>query len=245
MVSAYAAAFGATGDEAYREKAVALLKRAREAFGVGPKLRVFSKEAPDSIGAGRAFLYALALQAVLDVAAITSDDQWLVWSEDLATTAAEMFTGNGFLKECPDEAKLIDLPVTDLVMLFDDSTAGLVSSAESRLAELGRPLVAEFQRTRHADADLCAGPADSSYRPSARHSRPPLPGDRRQRSRPVPGHENRHRAASHALDPKRAPGRPEDQVPAGSVKVLLSEGMNRIVATPEALQEAVLPSPAK
>ena len=78
------------------------------------------------------------------MAAITSDEQWLVWAEDLATTAAELFTGNGFLKECPDDAKLIDLPVTDLVMLFDDSTAGLVSSAESRLSELGRPLVRNF-----------------------------------------------------------------------------------------------------
>ena len=80
----------------------------------------------------------------LDVASITSDEKWLVWSEDLATTAAEKFTGNGFLKECPDEAKLIDLPVSDLVMLFDDSTAGLVSMAECRLADLGRPLVASF-----------------------------------------------------------------------------------------------------
>ncbi len=41
------------------------------------------------------------------------------------------------------------------------------------------------------------------------------------------------------------PARPADQVPAGSVKVLLADGASRIVATPEALQEAVLPSPAK
>ena len=34
-------------------------------------------------------------------------------------------------------------------------------------------------------------------------------------------------------------------VPAGSVKVLLPQGESRIVSTPEALQEAVLPSPAK
>ena len=35
MVSAYAGAFAVTGDEIYREKAVSLLNRSREAFGVG------------------------------------------------------------------------------------------------------------------------------------------------------------------------------------------------------------------
>jgi hypothetical protein len=39
--------------------------------------------------------------------------------------------------------------------------------------------------------------------------------------------------------------RPDDQVPAGSIKVLLPQGESRIVTTPEALQQAVLPSPAK
>ena len=144
MVSAYAAAFHATGDETYRENAVRVLRSARENFTDGASLRAFVAEAPDSVGAGRNFLYALALQAALDVAAITSDESWLVWSEDLATTAAELFTGDELLKECPDEANLIDLPVSDLVMLFDDSTAGLISMAECRLAQLGRPLVRSF-----------------------------------------------------------------------------------------------------
>jgi uncharacterized protein YyaL (SSP411 family) len=146
MVSAYAAAYGATGDEIYREKASALLQKARGAFSVGPRLRVFAEDSPPSLGAGRAFLYALAMQAILDVAVITGDDQWLVWSEDLATTSAELFTGSDFLKECPDDARLVDVPVTDLIMLFDDSTAGLVSQAECRLTEIGRPLVESFSK---------------------------------------------------------------------------------------------------
>lgn len=244
MVSAYAAAFGATGDPAYRGKAVSLLKRCQQAFGTGPTLRVFSKETPDSIGTGRGFLYALAIQSVLDVAAITLDDAWLVWSEDLATTATEMFTGNGFLKECPDEAKLIDLPVTDLVMLFDDSTAGLVSCAESRLAEIGRPLVAGFSElatplpTYAIDrpvlhTDLLLATLSRHYRVTA------VLGE----SLPPAMQTAAERLAMRAIH--RRPAKPADNVPAGAIKILLKGDEFRIATTPEALQEAVLPSPAK
>lgn len=244
MVSAYAAAFGVTGDEAFRNKAVTLLGLARKAFAVGPRLRNFAKDAPDSIGAGRDFLYALALQAVIDVATITSDDHWLTWSEDLATTSAELFTSNEFLKECPDEAKLIDLPVTDLVMLFDDSTAGLVSMDECRLAELGRPLVRSFSQLAtpmpvyamdrpvlHTDLLLATMARNYPVTVALGADIPPalkLATERLQM-----------RVIKH----RRA--RAGDQVPAGSVKVLLPQGESRMVATPDALQEALLPSPAK
>ncbi len=233
MVSAYAAAFTVTGEETYRTKAVALLKRAREVFGEGAKLRAFAEQTPNSIGA-----------SALDVAAITSDESWLIWSEDLATTAAELFTGNGFLKECPDDAKIIDLPVTDLTMLFDDSTAGLVSMAQSRLSELGRPLVASFSELatplptyvmdrpiphtdlmlatliRHYRVAIVAG-ADLSPALGAAIHRLPLRGIQRRSARP------------------------EDELPAGSVRVLISEEQSILVTTPEALQEALLPSPKK
>jgi uncharacterized protein YyaL (SSP411 family) len=242
MVSAYAAAFGATGDEAYRKKAVALLQRSRDAFASGPKLRVFSKEAPAPMGAGRAFLYGLAMQALIDVAAITSDDQWLLWAEDLATTAAEMFTGNGFLKECPDEANLIDLPVTDLIMLFDDSTAGLISSTECRLAEIGRPLVASFSElavpmpTYAIDRPILH--TDLLLATLARHYKITVAlGD---------GLAPELKSAVERLPLRavqRRAARPQDQVPSGSVKVFLPGGANRVAATPEALREALLPSP--
>lgn len=244
MVSAYAAVFTITGEEVYRTKAVALLKHSREAFGNGTKLRAFAQQAPDSIGAGRAFLYSLALQSALDVAAITADESWLIWSEDLATMAAEMFTGDGFLKECPDEAKIIDLPVTDLTMLFDDSTAGLVSMAQVRLAELGRPLVASFSELatplptyvmdspiphtdlmlatliRHYKVTVITG-ADLSAALKSAIGRLPLRAIQRR----------------SAL--------PEDKVPTGAVRILLSEEQSIVVTTPEALQEALLPSAAK
>jgi len=241
MVSAYAAAFAATGDEAHRQKAITLLKRAREAFGAGPRLRLFATDAPQSIGAARAFIYALAMQAVLDVAAITRDEQWLVWAEDLATTSAELFTGEGFIKECPDEARLIDLPVTDVVMLFDDSTAGLVSMAECRLAELGRPLVPSFSEL-------------ATPMPTYMLDRPVLHTDlllatlaRHYKVTVVCGAEMQP-ALRHAVERlpvrmvQRRPARPEDQVPDGSVKVVFgSGGDGLVVATPEALREAVLP----
>lgn len=244
MVSAYAAAFSATSNEAYREKAVSLLKRAREAFGDGPQLRVFPRQLPPALGAGRAFHYALALQAAIDVAAITLNEQWLVWSEDLATTAAEMFTGNGFLKECPDDAKLIDLPVTDLVMLFDDSTAGLVSCAEARLAELGRPLVVSFSEL-------------ATPMPTYAMDRPVLHTDlllatvlRHYKTTVILGENlpSAMKSAVERLSPRavqRRAAQAADQVPAGAVKVVLSDAEGLVVSSPEALQQALLPSPAK
>jgi uncharacterized protein YyaL (SSP411 family) len=244
MVSAYAAAFAATGDEKFRAKAVALLTRSRDAFGVGPKLRIFSKDGPDSIVAGRAFLYALALQSIIDVAVITSDEQWLVWAEDLATTAAELFTGDGFLKECPDDAKLIDLPITDLVMLFDDSTAGLVSSVESRLAEIGRPLLRDFSElatpmpTYAVDrpilqTDLIMATVYRHYKVTLALGAD-LPPALKSAS---------ERLALRSI--QRRPARPGDEVPTGSIKVIFADGESRLVASPESLQQAVLPSPGK
>lgn len=244
MVSAYASAFAITGDATYRDKAVALLKRTRDAFASGPRLRVFAEQAPETISGGRAFLYALALQSVLDVAAITSDEQWFVWAEDLATTSAELFTGNGFLKECPDDARLIDLPVTDLVMLFDDSTAGLVSSAESRLAELGRPLVGSFSEL-------------ATPMPTYSLDRPVLHTDLLQAT--LVRHFKLTVLMGENLSPdlktaverlplrvvQRRAAKTDEQVPSGSVKVLLPEDRSVVVSTPEALHQAVLPPPSK
>jgi uncharacterized protein YyaL (SSP411 family) len=244
MVSAYAAAFGATGDARFREKAVALLNNARTAFSEGPKLRLFTKEAPTSIGGGRAFLYGLALQAALDVSVITSDDKWLVWSEDLATTAAELFTGSQFLKECPDDSKIMDLPVTDLVMLFDDSTAGLISFAECRLAERNRPLVPSFSKlatplpTYAVDRPILH--TDLLQATLARHFRVTVVAGS--------GISSEMKLATERLPMRmvqRRAAKSQDEVPAGSVLVILADGEPRLVSTPEALQQAVLPSGGK
>jgi uncharacterized protein YyaL (SSP411 family) len=244
MVSAYAAAFGATGDEQFREKAVSLLDKARTTFSDGPILRLFSKEAPNSVGEGRAFLYGLALQAALDVATITSDEKWLDWSENLATTAAELFTDAEFLKECPDDAKIIDLPITDLVMLFDDSTAGLISLAECRLAERERPLVATFSAlatplpTYSVDRPILH--TDLLQATLARQftvtlvTGASLPAGLKLAVERLPLRTFQHRAA-----------KPDDKIPDGSIRVITSGAESRMVSTPEELTEALLPSSVK
>ncbi|GAA5115924.1 thioredoxin domain-containing protein [Luteolibacter yonseiensis] len=244
MVSAYAAAFGATGNMKYREKAVSLLEKSRVAFSDGPRLRVFSKDAPESVGEGRAFLYSLALQAALDVSVITSDESWLAWSEDLASTAAELFTSAEFLKECPDDAKILDLPVTDLVMLFDDSTAGLISFAECRLAERQRPLATSFSQL-------------ATPLPTYAAERPILHTDLLQatiaREFKVtvvtgPDLSPEMKLATERISPRmvqKRPAKSRDEVPAGAAMVILSGGQTRVVSTPAALEEALLPLPEK
>lgn len=243
MISAYAAVFGVTGQTEFRDKAVALIEKSRTVFSSGPKLRLFTQESPNSIGEGRAFLYGLALQAALDVSAITSDEKFLTWSEDLATTAAELFTDSEFLKECPDDAKLIDLPTTDLVMLFDDSTAGLISFAECRLADRKRPLVPTFSAlatplpTHAVDrpilhTDLLQATLAREFKVTV------VAGDGispelKQATERLPLRMVQRRAAKS-----------QDEVPTGSAMVSFSDGRKVLVSTPTALAAAVLP-PAK
>jgi uncharacterized protein len=244
MVSAYAAAFTATGDDAYRAKAVGLLKKARAAFTEDRYLRMFSRHAPAPVGDGRAFLYALAMQAVLDVSDITLDPAWLDWSDDLATTMTELFADDEFLKECPDRAKIINLPVTDLVMLFDDSTAGLLSMSECRLAARERPLIEKLS--------TLATPL-----PLFAIDRPILHTDLIQATltrhypvkiivgeNPDPGMlEAVRRLPLRTI--QRNPAGPGDDVPAGSCKIVLDRGVSKIAENIETLQEAVLPNSEK
>lgn len=239
MVSTYAMAFTITGEESYRDKATKLLSKAREAFGAGPRLRLYTADTPESIGAGRAFHYSLALLAVLDVAAITSDEQWLRWAEDLASTSAELFTGNGFLKECPDDAKFFDLPVTDLLMLFDDSSAGLVSLAGVRMAELGRPLARGYNEL-------------ASPLPLYAKQRPVLHTDllmanlgRHQSIRAVYAADvsPELKSAILRLHPRlvhRRQATPNDTVASGSVSIQLPDGTNRVITDPSQLPAAVI-----
>ncbi|MGL5018402.1 MAG: DUF255 domain-containing protein [Luteolibacter sp.] len=239
MVSAYAAAFGATGDEQYRQKAVDLLEKARSLFSDGPKLVLFSKPAPPTISAGRAFLYALALQASLDVAAVTSDAKWLTWAEDLATTAAELFTTAEFLRECPIEAQIMDLPITDVMMIFDDSTAGLISFAECRLSVAERPLVSTF-------SDLATPlPTFAARRPIFHTDL--LQATLARENKVIlihgTGLSGELKLASERLPARmiqRRPAKPADDVPAGSIKVILPNREPVLASSPEALAQAFL-----
>lgn len=240
MVSAYAAMFGITGEAVFRDKAVSLLEKSQRAFSDGPRLRIFSKDAPKSLGTARAFIYSLAIQAGLDVSSITSDEKFMTWTEDLATTTAELFTAPDTLKECPDEAKITDVPVMDLSMLYDDSTAGLLSLAECRFAERGRPLVPALGALV-SPLPLAATQYPTLYTDIlqatlARELKVTLvtgeglsPELRRAVER-LPLRTFQHRAA-----------RPGETVPTGSVEIRRSGGEKRVISTVQALQQAVLP----
>ena len=146
MVTAYAAAYRITGDESFRERAVSSLAKAREAFSDGPRLKSSETDGPASLVAGRAFVYGLALQAALDVAAVTLDDSWILWAGDLSSTTSEMFVQGETLRECPAYADLTGLPIADRAMLFDESSMGLLAMAESRLGALGIPSPPSFSK---------------------------------------------------------------------------------------------------
>ncbi len=146
VVSAFASAYRITGDKGYLEKAVNTLQKAKDRFSYGPRLRLYGSDAPENLVTGRAFLYALALQSALDVAAVSLDETWLMWSDDLGTTAAELFAAKGYLREYPADTDPMNLPISDLVMVFDESTAGLLSMSESRMASLGRPLLPQLAK---------------------------------------------------------------------------------------------------
>ena len=241
MVSAYAAAYTATGNEAFRDKAAALLKRAREAFSNGPDLWNYQTRTSQPVSGGRAFLYSLALQACLDVADVTGDPTWMTWGDDLATTAAERFACDEFLKECSDEARVLDLPITDLVMLFDESTAGLISSNETRMAARGRPLVESFVTLATPlpmvtldrpvlHTDLIVATLGRHYLPVAVVGKD-APADLKAALARMP-----------LRTVHRRPADPKDDVPPAAIRIVWPDGQSEIVENAERFRDVVLPT---
>ncbi len=141
MISAYATAYRITGEIPYRDLASETLMKAKGHFAEGPRLKAYSGDAPDSLLAARAFVYGVAMQAALDVEAVTLKGDWLLWAGDLSSTVSEEFSTEAYVKECPRAADLTGLPISDPAMLFDESTLGLLAMSESRLDALGIPLV--------------------------------------------------------------------------------------------------------
>lgn len=139
MVSAYAALFTATGEAEWRNKALALAKRCRETFAAGDLLKEQNPGSPEAMLQARAFTHALAIQAALDLAEITLDENWRVWAGDLTTSVAEAFVDDaGRLREARASSTPLATPFEDRMMLYDDSTAGLMRMNLARLAALGQ-----------------------------------------------------------------------------------------------------------
>jgi len=144
MASAYAAAYSATGESGLKLKAVSTLAHARAAFSTpGGGLQMFPGNA-DTLASGRAFLYAVAIQTALDLGEITLDESCQAWAGELAAAAAGRFMHDSTLIEVGAAQTLVQTPVSDRSMIFDDSSAGLLSSAEARLTKLGQPPPAVF-----------------------------------------------------------------------------------------------------
>jgi uncharacterized protein YyaL (SSP411 family) len=146
MISAYATAYRVTGQTSYRDLASKTLAKAKQHFAEGPRLKVYSGDAPGSILAARAFVYGTAIQAALDVEAVSLKGEWLLWAGDLSSTVSEEFSAGAYIRECPRSADLIGLPVSDPSILFDESTLGLLAMAESRLDALGIRLVPALRK---------------------------------------------------------------------------------------------------
>ena len=141
MVSAYAMAYRITGQISYRDLASETLVKAKEHFARGSRLRLYAGDDPENLLDARAFVYGVAIQAALDVEAVTLKGDWLLWVGDLSSTVSEEFSSEAYINECPLAADLTRLPITDSTMLFDESTFGLLSMSESQLDALDIPLV--------------------------------------------------------------------------------------------------------
>lgn len=148
MISAFASAWSATGDPIWRDKALRSIQKAKIFFAEGNRLRYQADHPGKGQNAARAFIYGLGILAALDVSDITLDPGWASWAEDLASTASEHFTdANGAIEECPASSRFVNLPAVDRSMLFDDSSAGLLSIAEARLVRMGMSVTSSLTAT--------------------------------------------------------------------------------------------------
>lgn len=132
MVSAYAAAYTATGKEDYRKKAVELLERSRKTFRRDGVLKACSADGVPELVDARAFCHALAIQASQDVADITLDSTHLEWAGTIAKSLQDSFLKDGRLEEVSESAKVMDLPLEDHFRIFDDTTGGLLAISSAR-----------------------------------------------------------------------------------------------------------------
>lgn len=230
MVSAYAAAYAATGDSAYRDKAAALLGRARMAFSTEDGLKACTGNGGAATSAARAFVYALAIQAAQDLADVSLDETPLAWAAELADTAGRLFLQDGELREAPADALVLDLPIVDQRRVFDDTSGGLFALCAARaggrvelkssLEKLARPLSDEAARNpvlhtdgvlavlvKHHSKSILLGP---NLNPEMKEavSRLPLP-----------------------VFP-RSTAKVSDGIPPGSVRVLSADGSGKLISNP-------------
>lgn len=231
MVSAYAAAYTATGGETYREKAAALLERSWRAFFKDGVLKAVAGKGAPSVTDARAFVHVLAGQAAQDVADITLDPASLAWAETIVRTVTANFMNDGNLVETSPAAAVLDLPIVDAYRVYDDSTGGLFALMEARaagakgefresLSKLGKPLpsAAATAPVLYTDSIIAAL--------VEHHSRSILLG----------GGLSPEMADTVSRLPlqwfPRAIAKDSDGIPAGSVRVISPDGTGKLIANP-------------
>lgn len=138
MVSTYARAYQVTGNPDYLRKAQELMTRCKETFEVSGVLHACAFKAPTKMSVARAYQHALAMNAALDLHAVSKEGQWDVWADGLLPRFMEQFVEGKMVYECPKEIRLIALPIEDRIMFGEDSTLGLLSIVGSRMKALGK-----------------------------------------------------------------------------------------------------------
>lgn len=138
MVSAYASLYASTGNSSWLEKAINLGQASRKHFLGNRFLNERPDAEPEGSSDGRAFSYAIAIQAGLDLGAVTLEDDWYSWAQNLSTLLAEHFvTKDGRLLEVREVSRVVEIDYEDRMMIFDDSTAGQLRLNLQRLGALG------------------------------------------------------------------------------------------------------------
>ncbi|MGC4014040.1 MAG: DUF255 domain-containing protein [Luteolibacter sp.] len=238
MISAYAAAYGLTGDPALRKKAVETFQRARETFARDGGLLPFTGK-EDGVNSGRAFLYGVAIQAALDVADTTLDADAAAWAAKFSETAAAKFLDGDTLREVTAAGSVLDLPISDRAMVYEDSSAGLLAGAAARLQRLGvqlpgsyataiTPLPKEVLEFPLVHADLLQASLISYQAPVVLVA-PDASPELKEAVCRLPLRTAPRRMATAA-----------DGVPAGQVKILFSDGTSKTAATADALGTVIL-----
>ena len=144
MVSTYARAYQVTGNPDHLRKAQDLLTRCKQAFEVSGVLHACTSAEPSKMTVARAFHYALAMNAALDLHLVSKDGQWDLWADVLLQRFMGQFVEGKLVHECPLAIRLIALPIEDRIMLTEDSTFGLLSIVAARMQALGKALPAGF-----------------------------------------------------------------------------------------------------
>lgn len=138
IAGAYIDLFIATGDDAYRQKAIALMDRVIEVFDRDGELRMFDLSAAPCLNEARAYHYTIVVSRMRELASITGDLTWLDRADKMMQRLDELFAGDLFLLECSSESDLIDLPIEDRVMLFGYSTLGVLADTSLGMSYQGR-----------------------------------------------------------------------------------------------------------